>query len=394
MDALILSCGTGGGHNSAAKAIREECIRRGWSAVLLNPYTLCGANMAGMIDSIYVRLVQRFPEGFGFIYQLGELYRRLPFHSPVYFLNGKAANCMNEYLKDKKFDIVITTHLFPGEIMARLKRSCADIPPTVYVATDYTCIPFTEDTDCDAYVIPAKELIKDFVKRGIPEACIYPLGIPVQKSFRKPITRSKAKAILGLEKDIDYLLVSGGSIGAGKLSSIVKKLQALCGSKERLIVICGSNEKLYKKLQKEYGNDITLLQSTERMAEYIRASKVYFTKPGGLSSTEAAIMGTALVHLPPIPGCETKNIKFFTEHGMSLRLRDSKNEVRQTILFFGDAKKRNNMLNQQKKVLCTNAAEAICDLAQHMVISSNKVRKETSYGEEDKTIFIGNNCRG
>ena len=210
----------------------------------------------------------------------------------------------------------------------------------------------------------------------------------------KPITRSKAKAILGLEKDIDYLLVSGGSIGAGKLSSIVKKLQALCGSKERLIVICGSNEKLYKKLQKEYGNDITLLQSTERMAEYVRASKVYFTKPGGLSSTEAAIMGTALVHLPPIPGCETKNIKFFTEHGMSLRLRDSKNEVRQTILFCGDAKKRNNMLNQQKKVLCQNAAEAICDLAQHMVISSNKVRKETSYGEEDKTIFIGNNCRG
>ena len=367
MDALILSCGTGGGHNSAAKAIREECISRGWSAVLLNPYTLCGTNTAGMIDRTYVRLVRQFPEGFGFIYQLGELYRRLPFHSPVYFLNGKAANCMNEYLKDKKFDIVITTHLFPGEIMARLKQSGSDIPPTIYVATDYTCIPFTEDTDCDAYVIPAKELVKDFVKRGIPEDLIYPLGIPVQKPFRKPIACSKAKAILGLEKNIDYLLVSGGSIGAGKLFSIVKKLRALCGKHERLIVICGSNENLFRKLQKKYGNDIRILQSTERMAEYICASKMYFTKPGGLSSTEAAVLGTALVHLPPIPGCETKNIKFFTEQGMSIRLRNSKSGARHTISLLSDVARQDNMQFRQQKVICADAAEAICDLAQHMV---------------------------
>lgn len=367
MDALILSCGTGGGHNSAARAIREECISRGWSAELLNPYTLCGTNTAGMIDKTYVRLVQRFPEGFGFIYQLGELYRRLPFHSPVYFLNKKVANCMNEYLKDKRFDIVITTHLFPGEIMARLKQSGADIPPIIYVATDYTCIPFTEDTDCDAYVIPAKELVKDFVKRGIPEDRIYPLGIPVQKSFRKPITCSKAKAILGLEKDIDYLLVAGGSIGVGKLSSIVKKLRVLCGRRERLIVICGSNEKLFKKLQKKYGNDIRILQSTERMAEYICASKMYFTKPGGLSSTEAAVMGTALVHLPPIPGCESKNMNFFTEQGMSIRLRNSKSGVRHTISLLNDVEKQNHMQFRQQKVICANAAEAICNLAQHMI---------------------------
>ena len=29
MDALILTCGTGGGHNSAAKAVKEEMERRG-----------------------------------------------------------------------------------------------------------------------------------------------------------------------------------------------------------------------------------------------------------------------------------------------------------------------------------------------------------------------------
>ena len=36
-------------------------------------------------------------------------------------------------------------------------------------ATDYTCVPFTEDLDCDAYVIPTEELVKEFVERGIRE---------------------------------------------------------------------------------------------------------------------------------------------------------------------------------------------------------------------------------
>lgn len=178
MDALILTCGTGGGHNAAAKAIEEELINRGDRVVVLNPYNLCSVNMAGVIDRTYIRLVQQFPEGFGFIYLLGEMYRRLPFRSPVYFLNRKAAAYLRKYLNDRKFDIIITTHLFPGEIMTLLKNSGADIPPVIYVATDYTCIPFTEDTDCDAYVIPVKELIEEFVRRGYRQIVFIPLVSP------------------------------------------------------------------------------------------------------------------------------------------------------------------------------------------------------------------------
>ena len=35
--------------------------------------------------------------------------------------------------------------------------------------TDYTCIPFWEETDCDYYMIPHQSLIPEIVKRGIPE---------------------------------------------------------------------------------------------------------------------------------------------------------------------------------------------------------------------------------
>ena len=40
MRVLILSCGTGGGHNAAASAMKEALEARGHSADVLNPYTL------------------------------------------------------------------------------------------------------------------------------------------------------------------------------------------------------------------------------------------------------------------------------------------------------------------------------------------------------------------
>lgn len=48
------------------------------------------------------------------------------------------------------------------------------------------------------------------------------------------------------------------------------------------------------------------------------AADVLFTKPGGLTTTEAAVKGIPIVHTRPIPGCETKNLAFYTERGLSL----------------------------------------------------------------------------
>lgn len=39
----------------------------------------------------------------------------------------------------------------------------------------------------------------------------------------------------------------------------------------------------------------------------------------GLSSTEAAASGVPLIHISPIPGCETRNMDFFAENGMSIQ---------------------------------------------------------------------------
>ena len=78
MEALILSCGTGGGHNAAGRAIEEELLRLGHKAVMLNPYNLAGEKLPRRVDGAYIKLATDAPGAFGFIYSLGRLCAGCP----------------------------------------------------------------------------------------------------------------------------------------------------------------------------------------------------------------------------------------------------------------------------------------------------------------------------
>ncbi len=378
MNVLVLTCGTGGGHNSAAAAIQEEFLRRGHEAALLNPLALCGGKVAQRVDNAYISVAQAAPGGFGAIYAIGNAYRRLPWRSPVYFANALAAEALEEYLRTNPVDAIVMTHLFPAEMLTCLRSRGKAVPKTIFVTTDYTCIPFMEETDCDAYVTPSPMLTGEFVARGIPQERICPLGIPVRRSFHTELTREQAKEALKLPADKRYLLVSGGSIGAGKLEKTIDLLCSItAGMDFRLIVICGSNTSVCKHLEKRHGSQVQLIGKTDRMAEYLRACDLYFTKPGGLSTTEAAVMEAPLALLPPIPGCETRNRAFFTQTGMAIQADPSPKALENVLSLLRQPEKLEHMRWCQRSIIPKDAAQRICDLAAAMTAEKNGSLQET-----------------
>lgn len=368
MNILILSCDTGGGHNTAGFAILEELKRRGHYAEMKDPFHLSQNPAAKHVGSFYVKLVQRQPKLFGLAYQLGMMVTKLPFKSPVFHANGHMTDLMASYLKEHPADVMVAPHLFPAEIFTSMKQKGIPCPKSIFIATDYACIPFTEETDCDYYVIPHKSLTKEFVRRGISPEKIKPLGTPVRSAFTSAISKEQAREQLGLSPDLIYFLVVGGSMGAGKVKKLVKYL-ALCRKKqERIIVICGKNDALRQKLEQRFRmkSEISILGITNEMALYMRACDLLFSKPGGLSSTEAAVTGIPLVHTTPIPGCETRNRIFFRKNGMSLF---AKSTWRQAILgqkLMRHPKKIQDLKQNQKAHISRDAAQKICDLIETM----------------------------
>ena len=375
MDALILSCGTGGGHNSAGKALEHELAMRGHRVKTLNPYTLRSTRTAAKVNFVYNKIAQRVPTVFGVAYHIGNAYRRLPGHSPVYLVNGKMRSYLGRYLAENHFDVIITTHLFPAEMLTNMKHHGYQIPKLIFVATDYICTPFTEETECDCYVIPSKELLPDFVKRGIPKERLFPLGIPVHNQFYQKMDRTEARKVLGLDLTKKYILIAGGSIGAGQIEQVVSLLLEHYDRQEaELVVVCGNNQALYKKLDKTYGENCTVLGHTNCMAQYMRACDLFISKPGGLSSTEAAVTESALIHITPIPGCETYNMRFFEEHGMCVAVSSIKRPMLSICdqLMEGTPKEQMNACQRQN--IPQNATSDICDLIEEEIKKSQMLQ--------------------
>lgn len=367
MDALILSCGTGGGHNAVGRAVLEELEARGHRARMLNPYTLRSKRLARGIDRTYISLAQRAPRVFGAVYQAGQLYRQLPVRSPVYYANKAMTAVMEEYLSREPADVVIMPHLFPAEIFTSMRRRGMSTPKTLFIATDYACIPFTEETECDGYVIPASDLARDFTARGLAEGLLYPLGIPVERKYRREETRQEARRRLGLEPDKPYVLMAGGSMGGGSIERAVRTLEAELKHRGGvgLIVVCGDNRELYDRLSADAEGDVILLRYTEELAGYMRAADLFVTKPGGLSSTEAAVCGVPILHTGAIPGCETKNAAYFQRLGMS-RLCEAREVAQAALELLEDEKAQRAMAEAQRRHIDPAAAGKICDLAERL----------------------------
>ena len=382
MDVLILSCGTGGGHNSAALAIKEAAEARGHHAEMFNPYDLRSGRLSEVIDKAYISVATHAPILFGFLYLLGNLYRHLPIHSPVYALNGRMSGKMEAYLKTHHTDVIVMTHFFPGHILAHMARRGMDIPKTILVATDYTCLPFEEECACDAYVIPAEDLTKDFAKYGIPEEKIHPLGIPVGRAFQRMTAKQEARKILGFEETKHYILAAGGSIGAGKLPKTIRILSELLEGRDdvQVIVICGSNAAVFHKLQKRFGDQIKIIGNTTQMPLYMSACDLYLTKAGGLSTTEAAVSGTPLALMPSIPGCESYNIRYFEKKNMCCKVRANRRSLKEMLTLLDAEDARRRMADNQRMYIHPDAAMKIVELADALVCESEEDEEMQQFG--------------
>lgn len=376
MEVLVLSCGMGGGHNSAGQAVAEELRRRGHCVTFLNAYDLKDRKTSAFINNAYIGIAQRVPWLFGAIYFLGEAYRHLPIKSPVYWANGKMAGYVEKLLEEHPFDAIVASHTFPAQTLTQMKRDGIRLPKTFFVATDYVCTPFEEESDCDYTVIPSPELEGEFCSYGFAEDRLLPFGIPVHRKFAEDTTREEARGRLGWDPDSFVMLLSGGSIGAGQISKAITLLRPFLArdSRRKLIVICGNNRKLYDKLSRKCAGcgQISLVEKTEQMADFMHGCNVFISKPGGLSSTEAAAAGVPLIHISPIPGCESHNFRFFAERGMSIGVKHLKRELLSAVEAMYDLAVTSRMRQAQHAALDRFSTARLCGFIEETVEKEEK----------------------
>lgn len=369
MKVLILSCNTGEGHNVAGKAMKEALENEGNEAVMLDYMRLASVNISKAVGGAYINVAKHTPHFFYLLYKAGLKISSDKRKSPVYYANLLMAKYLKRYLEENNFDIILMPHIFPAETITYMKRKKMINQKTIAISTDYTCIPFWEETECDAYIIPHEGLMDEYIKRGIPREKLYPLGIPVRQRFYIKEDMKKAKKELNLNIDKPMYLIMSGSMGFGKVQLFTFELNKQCKEGEQIVVICGNNFRLKSILEKEFKNksNVYIVGYTDKISVYMDAADVVYTKPGGLTSTEVIIKNSPLVHTAPIPGCETKNMEFFVEKGMSIHSKKISDQVKQGKTLLYNDEIRENMLENQRKNAKKSATRDIINLMSTLI---------------------------
>ena len=358
MRILILSCGTGGGHNATGRAMAQIVASHGGQALFPDYLTWAGNRVARVVDNAYIGTVRHAPRLFGQVYHLGMAVSRHWKRSPVYYANSRMAGYLQDYLRQHPVDAIVMPHLYPAETVTWLRRKGMKLPLTVAIATDYTCVPFWEETDCDYYVLPAPELMDDFAGRGIPRDKLLPLGIPVSRECELPLTRQQACERLGLDSQETFIMAMGGSMGAGDMLELVQCLIRQTRT-EKIIAVAGGNARVLQSLTQLNCPRLSVISRTAQVPLYLRACSLLFTKPGGLTSTEAAVCQIPMVHTAPIPGCETENQRYFATRGMSVTAATAEGQVRAGLDLLHSPQAADQMRLCQRQHIPAGAAERI-----------------------------------
>ena len=387
MKSLILSCNTGEGHNSCAKAIKEYYDSIGEVCEIKDALEFISPKVSTIISRghsyIYRHLPWLFKWGYGYAEKHPAVFY---YNSGIYKFMTQGTERMYEYIQHGKYDTVICTHALTALMLTDMLKKHPIKIATCFVATDYTCSPSTKDSDLDYYFIPDNEFAPDFECKNITQEKLISSGIPVRQMFYVTCATEEAKESVDVSPDHKHLLLMCGSMGCGPMKKLLHKLSEHLPEDWELSVICGNNKKLADRLEKKYRENkrIHIRGFVKDMGTMMDSADLYLTKPGGISVSEAAVKNLPMVFIDAVAGCEEYNRLHFIRKG-GARTGNTINELNDICLSLMQSDERRSIMKEKLAGLeKRNSAKIICE--------TMKKHREKMYDNEQTDEMQPSDC--
>ena len=383
--ALILSCSTGQGHNSCARAVKEYFDRQQVDCTVADAFRFVSEKFARFMGEghsfMYRHIPGLFCWGYGYSKKHPALFKE---KTLIYKILTAGTLRMYQYIAKEKFDTVICTHVLSAIMLTHMQKTLPLALKTAMVMTDYTCYPGMKATDLQRYFIPDGFLAEEFVKCGIPREKISVAGIPVCQEFYKKIEKTDAKRLLNIQAEHRHLLVMCGSMGCGPIAMMVEHLYKNLPEDTEVSVICGTNERLQKKLDRKYqdADQIHVAGYTKQMSLYMDSADLCLMKPGGLSVTEAAVKKLPMAFINAVAGCEQYNIEYFVKKGGAVSSDSPEELTDQCIRLLQSERKLKEMEKALREYRRAEGARQIFE-AMELLNTAKIYWKDTAYVERE-----------
>ena len=371
MDKILILYGSyGGGHKSAANAIKNH-IEENYEEFNVTAVD-CIEYISKIINKIttgaYNQMAKKAPWA----------WKRVYFGSEKGFLS-KISNGMNKLMAKKLYhlieeenpNIIVSTHPFATQMVGRLKRKGKINCKVSTIMTDFEIHSqwLQESEYIDNYFVAQTGMKESMVKLGIDSSKIYVTGIPMSERFLENFDRKEILREFELEDNKKTVLFfGGGEMGLGK-DRTCEILKTLVESFENIqvVAISGRNEVMQDAFQEIVANSnssnrVKILDYTQKVPELMSISSLVITKPGGLTTTESLASGLPMIIINPIPGQEEQNAEFLEKSkvGIWLQKNDDIKKVLETVILNDELLEQ--MRKNKNKFAKKTSTKDICEI--------------------------------
>jgi processive 1,2-diacylglycerol beta-glucosyltransferase len=371
---LILSASVGAGHLRAAEAVEHACREIMPKATVKNLDILEMTNRVfrRFYGQFYLDLVNKAPHVLGYFYDLLDqpsmsgTNRRDHFRLIVEKMNLKR---FTRYLLSEPWDLVISTHFLPAEIIAALRESGKTDIPHVTATTDFETHRLWVNQPCERYFTATDEGSLYLQSLGVPRDTIVTTGIPIDPVFSKPKDRAMLLAKHGLDGSRPIVLQLAGGFGVGPIEKLFTSLLQV-PLPLQVVAVCGRNAAVRGDLERLTPPDrhkVKLVGFTKDIDEFMAVADLVISKPGGLTTSETLARGAAMVIVNPIPGQESRNSDYLLENGAAIKVNNAAILPHKVAALLEDPKRLKQLRENVRRIARPRAAFDVVEKSLELV---------------------------
>ncbi len=374
---LTLSLKVGAGHLRAAQAT-EVAIRERYDdaeTAHFDVLDLTTRFYRSMFTTMYGAMIARFPFAWKTIYEQTRKQKLTGFSKrSAAWLTARNSRPLMKAIDDYAPDVIICTHFTAAEAVAsaRLRKELAI--PVCVVLTDYDLHSAWLHRGVDCYCVGTEQMAADLRRLELFGADIHVTGIPIHPVFAQEFPhRQEMRTQLKLDPEAPTILITGGGCGLGALHDNARILLQNFKSAQ-IIAVAGGNEQMRLQLEGLSRECPRLIARgyVSNMHEYMAASDLIVTKPGGLTSSECLAMGLPAVVSRPIPGQEEHNCEYLVSNQVALRARNTPELLVSVRALLEDEGLRHYMSARARSLAKRRAAFSVAEIAWDLTTHPDK----------------------
>ncbi len=331
MKILIFYASYGGGHLHAAQSIYDfiDANYNNMDIELIDCMKYVNKTIEKVTTTAYQEMAKKAPWVWGRIYSDSQ-------KGPLAHISSRSNKIMAikllKLLREKKPDLIISTHPFGSQMCSYLKRKGKIYAKIATIMTDFS--PHDQwlvGNDFTDYYFVAHDKMKQYLlSKNIPETKIFATGIPISNKFSQKYDKyALLKKFELSEEKQTILFFGGGEFGLGKTKTLqIFENFVTSNHNIQMVAIAGKNPKMqegFEEIVKKHNklDDIKILSYTNQVPELMYISDLVVTKPGGLTTSESLASCLPMIIINPIPGQEEENAEFLESNGIAIWIRKS-----------------------------------------------------------------------